>query len=266
MDQRRLAGSAQWQSLLGGFPAVSLSEVRDAAFTDRVDTKFVLREETLPRVLERLSADYAVLDVDGLRFTSYRTQYFDTPDYALFRRHHAGAGKRYKIRTRVYLNTMLAFIEIKTRNANGRTTKMRAPTDTFETALSDATLAYLDANGVESPELLVPTLRNRFDRICLVNRERQERLTIDLDFALETAGDSLHLPGIAIVEFKQEKGGHAVRSAEFLQSMREAHARPTGFSKYCMGLLLTQPEIKHNLFKPQLKQLRRLMGEANVGS
>jgi hypothetical protein len=46
--------------------------------------------------------------------------------------------------------------------------------------------------------------------------------------------------------------------------MRALGVRPTGFSKYCVGLLLTQPEIKHNRFKPQLRQLRQLMGEANA--
>jgi hypothetical protein len=46
--------------------------------------------------------------------------------------------------------------------------------------------------------------------------------------------------------------------------MRARHLRPTAFSKYCMGLLFTRPEIKHNLFKPQLKRLRRVMGDSNA--
>lgn len=266
MEGRQLAASAAWQGLLRDFPAISLEAIRDAAFTDRVDTKFVLREEALLPVLERLTGDYAALDVDGRRFTTYRTQYFDFPDFALFRRHHTGAGRRYKVRTRVYENTQMAFIEIKTRSPRGRTRKLRQRTAGFEAMLSEESVAFLAANGVVSPERLGPTLQNRFDRICLVNRERQERLTIDLDFGIARASGTLMLPGVAIAEFKQEKGGHAIRNAVFLQLMREAHARPTAFSKYCMGLLLTQPQIKHNLFKPQLRKLKRLMGEVNAGS
>ena len=72
------------------------------------------------------------------------------------------------------------------------------------------------------------------------------------------------LPGIAVAEFKQESSDRNRRDAEFLKQMRAINNRPTGFSKYCICLLLTHGDIKHNRFKPQLRRLNRLMEEPNA--
>ena len=110
----------------------------------------------------------------------------------------------------------------------------------------------------------MPSLLNSFDRICLVSNDGPERLTIDLDIEIETGSGPVSLPGIAVAELKQQRNGHNLRNSEFLRQMRAINARPSGFSKYCMGLLLTHSNIKHNLFKPQLKRLERLMGGKDI--
>jgi hypothetical protein len=259
-----LAASARWQSMLQGYGTTDLAAAAETAKTNRVDTKFVLHADELFAVLAALEDDFRVLDVDGARFTPYRTQYFDTESFALFRRHHAGGGNRYKVRTRTYLNTALSFIEVKRKTKNGTTSKLRLRTDDFQTELLQDAKTFVDANCAHGSAGMRPSLRNSFDRICLVSVVRPERLTIDLDIAMETEGGRISLPKIAVVELKQEKLTQGRRNSGFLNAMRRINVRPMGFSKYCMGLLLTRPDIKHNLFKPQLKRLRRLTGEPNV--
>ena len=263
----RLAASERWQAWLGQYPTASLAELADVALPDRMDTKFVLGSETLMQVLdglEGLDGSYRILDVDGTRYTSYRTQYFDTESFALFRRHHAGGSNRYKLRTRTYLNSGLSFIEIKRRARAGATSKLRLPTARFETELLEDARAFVDANCPHPASSFAPSLRNSFDRICLVSDEHRERLTIDLDIAVEVDGRIVPIRNVAVAELKQERKPGARRQSAFLQAMHAAHQRSTGFSKYCIGLLLTRPEIKHNLFLPQLKKLRRIMGEPNA--
>ncbi len=261
---RQLAASDRWQEALGHFATVGLAEVADTASSDRTDTKFVLGAPELLDALEGLGRHYRSLDIDGTRFTAYRTMYFDTESFALYRRHHAGGGNRYKVRTRTYMNTGLCFIEIKRKTGRGGTQKLRQQTARFETQLAADSGIFVDRHCSLPAASLGPSLLNRFNRVCLVGIDGSERLTIDLDLAIETAGEPIRLPGIAVAELKQERvdGGH--RNSAFLQAMRCRGVRPTGFSKYCMGILLTRPEIKHNLFKPQLRDLRRLMGEPNV--
>jgi hypothetical protein len=258
------ADSAEWQALLGRFETVGLDRVATLATDQRIDTKFLLREETALEIVAELGGHYRVLDVDGRRFTTYRTQYFDTESLALFRRHHVGAPDRYKVRTRTYSNTGLSFVEVKRRSRRGVTTKQRRPTERFETTLLPASREFVDHNCSVGANELIPALENGFDRICLVSRTAAERLTIDLGIRFGADSGTVGLPGIAVAELKQQRNGHNLRTTAFLCKMRRINLRPTGFSKYCMGLLLTRPGVKHNLFKPQLRRLEHLMEERNV--
>lgn len=261
---QQLAASDRWQTALSPFTATDLESAADQVSSERIDTKYVLSSAAILRVLESLVDEFLVLDVDGTRFTTYRTQYFDTESYALFRRHHAGGGNRYKVRTRTYLNTGLAYVEIKRKSPTGATTKLRLPVPEFTRELSGDVAAFVDQHCTHQASSLIPALCNRFDRIFLVGKDRSERLTIDLDVTIETDERPMLLPGVAVAELKQLRHTHHLRDTPFQRAMRELHVRPSGFSKYCMGLLLTQPKIKHNLFKPQLRKLRRLMGEPNA--
>jgi hypothetical protein len=263
-ESPRLAASARWQAILGRYATASLTEVADTAVANRADTKFVLHEEQLWSLLATIGQNYRVLDIDGRRFTGYRTQYFDTESFALFRRHHAGGSNRCKLRTRIYSNTGHSFIEVKQKSRTGTTTKFRLPTDSFETESLNAWGDFIEAHCPYPATALRPMLCSRFDRICLISTERPERLTIDLDLKVEGVQGIVDLPNVAVAELKQERQVESTRDSEFLRAMRGAHVRPTSFSKYCIGLLLTRPEIKHNLFKPELRMLRHLMGETNA--
>lgn len=260
----RLADSAPWQDTLGHFETVDLSQISSSATDDRIDTKFILRDEQLLEVLGDLVGKYRVLDVDGKRFSTYRTQYFDTESFSLFRRHHAGGSNRYKVRARTYLNTQMSYVEIKRRTQRGTTTKLRHRTESFETLLLEDSREFVDKNCQTRSTDLLPALLNNFDRIHLVSPDLPERLTLDLNIEVETETDTIRLPGVAVAEFKQDRCDRNHRDAEFLKKMRAINVRPTGFSKYCMCLLLTTNEIKHNRFKPQLRRLNRLMEEPNA--
>lgn len=250
--------------MLGEFATVGLEKISAAATNDRIDTKFVLRDEDLFSVLGGLADDFHVLDIDGKRYTTYRTQYFDTESFSLFRRHHAGGSNRYKVRSRTYLNTGVSFVEIKRKTKRGTTTKIRLETDEFQTRLQDDARTFVDANCPINSSDLLPSMLNNFDRIHLVSDKAPARLTIDLNIEVEAGEGPIRLPGIAVAEFKQQRSDRNRRNAEFLNEMRVNNVRPTGFSKYCMCLLLTHSGIKHNLFKPQLRRLNRLMEEPNA--
>ena len=45
---------------------------------DRIDTKFMYREDILPVILEKMKDNYFVLDINGLKYNHYETLYFDT--------------------------------------------------------------------------------------------------------------------------------------------------------------------------------------------
>lgn len=244
--------------LISPMEPLGLSDLRDVALLNRLETKYVLSEQDLSRALTALTSRYRVLEIAGVRLHRYLSLYFDTPSFLLYRRHHAGGKHRYKIRSREYTDTSLAFLEVKHKISQIRTIKNRVQTPGLLTCLSSEFEGFIREHFPLDTRGLEPKLLNAYHRITLISRTQPERLTIDL--ALRFYGDSgdESLPGIAIAEVKYL---HANRNSDFMRRMREMGIRPMSFSKYCIGVSLVCPEVKNNRFRPTLRAVRKLMRE-----
>ena len=168
-------------SILQQYAPISLGEMADVALQNRTDTKYLMHTHTLLAALSQLQNEYRVLAVTGTRLNHYQTLYFDTADFDLYQRHHAGALNRYKVRSRVYLESELAFFEVKHKTNKKRTVKSRLQTDDFMTKMNGETAVFLQKHYPYEPGALLPVLGNSFTRITLVSRHRPERLTLDFD-------------------------------------------------------------------------------------
>jgi hypothetical protein len=225
---------------------------------DRVDTKYVFSETDLPGVLEAMMKDYRLLEVDGVRGTSYRSLYFDTPDLQHYQDHHNQRTFRNKVRFREYLGSGLVYLEVKRKTGRGRTDKKRMRVEAIPAALSPEQHAFVTAAlGKEQP--LQATLWNNFTRYTFVNRNAPERLTMDVGLTFADSGAERSLGPIVIAELKQER---ADRTSPFVRLMRQRVFAASGMSKYCVGTLLVEKNVKPNAFKAVLLKLQRLRNAA----
>lgn len=241
---------------LNAYQAISLQEMDDVVLMDRVDTKYVFSEELLSKVLETLKKHYVVLEIDGRHVSKYKTLYYDSPDFQLFQKHHSGANYCYKVRSRLYVETDLSFLEVKQKTKRKRTIKTRFSTSFFSTQLNDLERSFIREQIPQRPENLEPKVWNDFSRITLVSKGRNERLTIDTDIRFRNHQESVGLGGLIVAEVKQSS--HS-RKSQFMLLMRQMGIRPTGFSKYCLGVSLLYPQVKHNNFKPKKLLAEKIM-------
>jgi len=109
--------------MLTQFQSINLSEMERVGLMNRTDTKYLLSQHTLSNVLPSLIDAYFILEVDGERNSRYQTLYFDTPQFSHYLEHQNGKRHRFKIREREYLESHLAFLEVKEKSNKGRTTK-----------------------------------------------------------------------------------------------------------------------------------------------
>jgi hypothetical protein len=167
------------------------------------------------------------------------------------------------------VDSHLNFIEIKTKNNHGRTSKKRISMSTFNPAnpahdvmflrQSQEFIAYdefLRQNLRYDPASLHEQLENCFNRITLVNRDKTERLTIDtsLKFHNISTGKVKDLDNIVIIELKRD----GLVPSPVLDMLSQLRIMPLGFSKYCLGSALTNGDLKTNMLKPRLRKLERL--------
>lgn len=242
---------------LAALSPVSLDEMTaDAALLTRVDRKYVVPVSSASALLEDLqrgSDAPRVLEIDGLRDMAYRSVYFDTPDLLSFRLAALGRRRRFKLRTRSYLDTGSTYLEMKTRGARGTTQKDRdayagAPPDSLTPAARDEIALALDAIGISATRAddLDFRLRTRYRRATLLWSGRggvpASRATVDLDLEwLDADGGGFVLPRFAIVETKSPGQAGVLDRALW----RAGH-RPQRISKYATGLAALHGDLPRN--------------------
>ncbi len=234
----------------------TLAQLDAVALLNRIDTKFLHTASQLTSILPSLVQDYRVLEIQGRRLHQYRTLYFDTPDFDLYRHHHAGRAVRHKVRSRSYVDTGLSFFEIKSKYGKRRTVKQRLATPAFLTHLTPDARAFVTSHLTSAVRSLRPTLRNDFLRVTLVGKHYAERVTFDVNIQFDCEGRTAILPGIVIAELKQDATD---RDSPFLQSMRTAHISATSISKYCVGVGLLVANVEHDAFDEKLRAIEDLM-------
>ena len=240
------------------FAPIALREMDNVALQTRMDTKYLFGSGKLPLLLEELDREYRMLEVNGQRGITYRTLYFDTINRKHYFDHHNGRTLRSKVRMREYVGSTGCFLEVKRKNGRGGTEKRRIPIAAITGSLTPAQQTFVSqASHCNQP--LIPMLQNEFLRYTLVHRERLERVTIDGSITFRDDQGEAALRGVCVAELKEGRTGHG---SPFAALMRSMPVPQVNMSKYCVGTLLLQPQIKHNQFKPVMLHARRLASVA----
>lgn len=243
---------------LAGFCPVSLDElVASASLQTRIDRKYVLRRAQAREVLADLAErepGVRVLDVDGRREFSYESVYFDTPDLTSFHLAAHRRRRRFKVRTRTYLDSGEAWLEVKTRAARGSTVKDRVAHDLAGRCELGEGRGFVSAtlDGAAIPEgaelPLAAGLVTRYRRTTLLLPGTRPgapaaRATLDtgLTWLLDKgtpAGRVAAVPDLVVVETKT---GSTPSCLDHLL-WRSGH-RPQRISKYGTGLAVLRPDL-----------------------
>lgn len=245
--------SAAMDALGAALPSVDLPTVLERAeLQDRVDTKYVLFPAVLGRLVERLETELEtavdVLDIDGRRRFAYESRYLDTADLRTFRDHLQGRRRRFKVRTRSYLDTGGSHLELKEAGAGSGTQKMRWP-------LPDQCVADVPGRAPEVIAALRDELAGRgyppmgrldlaltttYARTTLVGRHRSFRLTVDTDLVCAGA----QRPGSARLHALHDRVLLEVKTPSprdrIHRLLSGLGARPVAVSKFGVGLGLTR--------------------------
>lgn len=235
---------------VSGYAPVTLAEIDDAAaLQTRVDRKYVLTPAEAARLLDGFAAEPRVLEIDGRRTFTYASTYLDTPDLTAFHQAARRRRRRFKVRTRTYVDTSATFLEVKTRAARGVTVKERRPAAPGTLALDRDEAAFVDdrlaAAHLTAPPSsgLVPVLSSRYRRTTLLLPDARVTLDTELVWSLEAGpdGGTRHAADVGGLVVVETKSGGAPSSADRLL-WRTGH-RPDRISKYATGLSVLRPEL-----------------------
>jgi len=248
-----------FQYLLNDLQTVSLEELDNVKLLDRQDTKFVFNQIHLPLILDKIKPFYRILEINNDRVFTYDNTYFDTDDFLFYNQHHNGNKKRFKIRSRKYSSSNQSFFEIKIKNNKDRTVKKRLPIDGINKCLGEPEKDLVSEIIGLPPNQITPKLNVQFSRITLTDNSFNERLTIDTNISAKNGSGSKIFDQLVISEIKQKKYDP---KSDFIQILRNLKIQEMRFSKYCMGMLHVNKEIKYNRFKPKLLRINKILTQA----
>lgn len=251
------------KDLLYDMPPITLEQMAGIRLMNRLDTKYVASKAQLVQLLKLVQDDYYVQETLDRRIIPYLTTYYDTQNHFMYMMHHNGHARRMKVRVRTYVASHLTFLEVKNKDNHARTKKKRIEVpsqDDFRATAGTHELVQLKT-GFNLDDLS-PVVRNQFNRVTLVNKGKTERLTIDFDISFhnfETERDH-GTDSLVVIELKRD--GNVF--SPVCNKLRDIHVHPTGFSKCCIGMALTDPGLKQNNFKPKLRNLEKINGRAFI--
>mgnify|MGYP003444848397 CR=1 FL=1 len=222
---------------------------------NRIDTKFITNYSTLLKLLEMTTDEYYAQELNGDRVNPYLTTYWDTPAHLFYMSHHDGHYPRKKVRVRTYLESDITFLEVKKKNNHGRTTKTRIQVPAQDELAEPQVSTFLEKKVGMDLEEMRPVIQNRFDRITLVNMGKTERLTIDFNIRFENleTGVESGTGNLVIIELKRD--GNVYSPVK--EMLRKLRIKQDGFSKYCIGVVMTNPDIKQNMFKARMIDINK---------
>ena len=262
----------------------TLAELNSAAgLLTRVDRKYLVPLKSAQELVDGLAPDARVLAIDEQRRFSYASTYFDTPGLEVFMLAARKRRRRFKVRTRTYLDSGLCFLEVKTRGARGTTVKRRMgyhPDDASRLTGSGRAFvaACLASAGVTGPAAardiaaaLRPVLATTYERTTLHLPRAEARATIDtaLTWRRLTPGvrtrttaagaeapqalRPAHLTAaindgepVAVADIAVVETKNPATPSPADRALWDAGHRPTRISKYATGMALLHPELPAN--------------------
>jgi hypothetical protein len=240
-----------------GFAAISLRELEERAMLQvRRDRRYVLDWPAFGELARALAPEHAALDIDGRRVFSYETVYFDTPGFDCYRAHVQGRRRRFKARSRCYVDSARCVFEVKLRGGDEQTVKAMLPYRPADHgSLTADAYAFLreqlrSAHRRDLTVALTPALATRYRRMTLVHRELGERLTCDIELLFVSArGEGRIRTGHVVVETKTAGEAGSADRALWRLGLRPL----AGGSKFCLGTALSYPELGDNRFRRTLR-------------
>ena len=280
---RTTAGSVSTKYLT----TTTLAELNSAAgLLTRMDRKYLVPLKSAQDLVDGLAPHAQVLAIDEQRRFFYASTYFDTPELDAFMLTARKRRRRFKVRTRTYLDSGLCFLEVKTCGARGTTVKRRmgyhaddasrltGPGRAFVTACLASTGVTGSAAAHEVAAVLRPVLATTYQRTTLHLPRAEARATIDTALTWQrlgpapfTGASAATSPGptgpqalhpshlaeaindgepVAVADIAVVETKNPATPSPADRALWDAGHRPTRISKYATGMALLHPELPAN--------------------
>jgi hypothetical protein len=250
------------RSTTAAMSTVGLEEViATANLQTRMDRKYLVPADVFAHFAETVRERFAVLEISGRRLFGYESVYFDTHGLTAYREHAHGRRRRFKVRTRTYLDSGECVLEVKLRGGRGETIKERQPYGWADRARLTDPARQFALERIKDPatvRALDAVMTTTYRRATLLDPSSGSRLTCDVDLSFVSQSGLSGVGGHArrdgpdrMVLVESKTVGLAATADSLLWRLGQ---RPLSLSKYCVGLALLRPDLPANRWNRELRR------------
>ena len=261
LKQKKMGGDLK--SKLLDFSSINLTELNaTASYLKRIDRKYLITESKLKIILDDLKSDFQVLDIDWTRVFSYDNVYMDTEDYFFYNQHQNKEKSRTKVRTRLYEDSNLAFFEYKQKE-DWVTKKFRYQFPNEEHGgMTNGKKRFFEwvwqsLYNTVAPKI-TPAIKTKYNRLTLVNKSGEERLTIDFNIKIKDLRNKnikeIELKNLVIIESKSMS--EKCFSSEIMD--KNLIKKATSCSKYSLWVIYSWLAEKWTTFSETMKKIKEI--------
>jgi hypothetical protein len=138
------------------------------------------------------------------------------------------------------------YVEVKTKNNKKQTIKYRKEIENWHDAKE-----FIQDHTRLIESQLHQSLCSDYTRITLLHKQRKEKVTLDFNLRFFENQKSVQYNNLVIVEVKVENSS----AIHFNTIMKKYKIRSGSLSKYCLGLISLNPNLKKNNFKMIYNQI-----------
>jgi len=251
-------------SKLLNFSSINLTQLNaTSSFLKRIDRKYLITIENLKDILSDLNDDFQVLEINEKRIFSYDNIYMDTEDYLFYNQHQNKESSRTKIRTRLYKDSDLAFFEYKQKE-DWVTKKFRYQFPCEEHwEMTKGKKRFFEwvwqsmYFGEKIPKI-TPAIKTTYNRLTLVSKKGEERLTIDFNIETfnlrDTKSKTTKLENLVIIESKSMS--EKCLSSDIMEKHNIKQAKSC--SKYSLWVVYSGLAEKWSTFKNTIEKIKEI--------
>ena len=252
-----------------GINTITLAELNsEASLLTRMDRKYLVPPGDTQHVISHLAPRAQVLQIDGLRHFRYASTYFDTPGLDAYFLAARKRRRRYKIRTRTYLDSGLCFLEVKTNGSREATVKDRFKYDpdnadrvtpdgrlfVIERLVESGTCSSDEARTIA--DALVPVMDSTYSRTTLHLPHDEARATFDTRLTWDLFGpDGKRLgQGVSVDHLNVVETKNPSTASPTDRLLWNQGHRPARISKYATGMALLDASLPTNRWNRTIKR------------
>ena len=244
--------------LFDSFKTINLDYLDKMKLLGRFDSKFVFHRSKLESIISQMASDYHVLKIRDQTVFHYESTYLDTDDFKLYLMHHNGKPERIKVRWRKYTDIQKVFFEVKCKTSRKKTEKIRTEEPAVLPELNQAQVELIASLGYQD-YFLKPKITISYDRITMVSKSENIKVTLDMNIRFENMVEAKDLPNLVVAEVKSRR---ITPKCLFIEAIKKLGIRQGSFSKYATGTAILEL-VKHNAFKPELLLITKINKETN---